>query len=238
MTELETLERAKMYMEKLANGINPLDGTLIPDDEVVNNVRLSRCFFYVAGVLGQVIENGGTAPQKKQKKQPFVLAMEKRESFAFSETPIPVSEVTKRINDLVGEEAVSSLSYRSVRDWLTVTGFLEEVSEEEGKTTKRPTAEGEQLGIKREARLGANGTYFVIVYDLSAQHFILDNLDAITDFQNSKKENQGKPWTAEQDACLTELYKKGVSVREIAAVLKRNGSGIRARLKKLGLIQQ
>ena len=31
MTELETLERAKMYMEKLANGINPIDGSVIPD---------------------------------------------------------------------------------------------------------------------------------------------------------------------------------------------------------------
>lgn len=27
MTELEKIERAKMYMDKLANGINPIDGT-------------------------------------------------------------------------------------------------------------------------------------------------------------------------------------------------------------------
>ena len=33
MTELETLERAKMYMEKLANGINPIDDTVIPDED-------------------------------------------------------------------------------------------------------------------------------------------------------------------------------------------------------------
>ena len=65
MTELETLERAKMYMEKLANGINPIDGSVIPDEDIVNNVRLSRCFFYVADVLRQVIENGGVTPQKK-----------------------------------------------------------------------------------------------------------------------------------------------------------------------------
>ena len=45
MTELETLERAKMYMDNLANGINPIDGSVIPDEDIVNNVRLSRCFF-------------------------------------------------------------------------------------------------------------------------------------------------------------------------------------------------
>ena len=44
MTELEKIERAKMYMDKLANGINPIDDTMAPDDDLINNVRLSRCF--------------------------------------------------------------------------------------------------------------------------------------------------------------------------------------------------
>ena len=87
MTELETLERAKMYMEKLANGVNPIDGTMIPDEDVVNNVRLSRCFFYVADVLRQVIENGGAVSQKKSKKEPFEISVEKRASFAFEADP-------------------------------------------------------------------------------------------------------------------------------------------------------
>ena len=60
MTELEKIERAKMYMDKLANGINPIDDTVVPDDDLINNVRLSRCFFFVSDVLRQVIENGGT----------------------------------------------------------------------------------------------------------------------------------------------------------------------------------
>ena len=37
MTELETLERAKMYMEKLANGINPIDGTLEAEIKLPKN---------------------------------------------------------------------------------------------------------------------------------------------------------------------------------------------------------
>lgn len=42
MTELEKIERAKMYMDKLANGINPIDDTMAPDDDLINNVRLPR----------------------------------------------------------------------------------------------------------------------------------------------------------------------------------------------------
>ena len=45
MTELEKIERAKIYMDKLANGINPIDDSIIPDEDIINNVRLSRCFF-------------------------------------------------------------------------------------------------------------------------------------------------------------------------------------------------
>lgn len=59
MTELEKIKRARTYMEKLANGINPLDDTLAPDEDIINQVRLSRCFFFVSDVLRQVIENGG-----------------------------------------------------------------------------------------------------------------------------------------------------------------------------------
>ena len=57
MTELETMQRAKMYMDKLAQGIDPIT------DSVLNHVRLVRCFFYVSDVLGKVIANGGTVGQ-------------------------------------------------------------------------------------------------------------------------------------------------------------------------------
>ena len=65
MTELEVMQRAKMYIDKLANGINPIDDTAVSENDVINNVRLSRCFFYVSEILRQVIENGGTTKTVK-----------------------------------------------------------------------------------------------------------------------------------------------------------------------------
>lgn len=235
MTELETLERARMYMQKLANGINPIDGTNIPDEDVVNNLRLSRCFFYVADVLRQVIENGGVAGQKKEKKTPFFLTDKQRSSFSFSSTPISISEVIKRMNALAEDENMKTMSYRTIQDWLLSLGMLEEKLDGNGKTVKRPTKQGEELGIHLESRTGLNGVYFVVVYSLDAQHFILDNLDAIMEFENRRTENQGEPWTAEHDSCLMNLYAKGVPINEIAITLKRNSESIRSRLKKLNL---
>jgi hypothetical protein len=53
MTELEKIEYAKGFIDKLANGINPIDNSIVPEDDIVNNVRLSRCFFYVSDILRQ-----------------------------------------------------------------------------------------------------------------------------------------------------------------------------------------
>ena len=235
MTELETLERAKMYMEKLANGINPIDGSMIPDEDIVNNVRLSRCFFYVADVLRQVIDNGGVTPQKKTRKGAFSLTAEQRNAFDFSATPIPISDLSKRINSLSENENMATLGYTVIRDWLMSIGMLEDALDGNGKHTKRPTAQGENIGITLDARTGSNGTYFVVVYNVAAQHFIMDNLDAIIEFDNSMKENQGQPWSPEHDRCLLDLYQKGVPMREIAVTLRRNAGAVRTRLKKLGV---
>ncbi len=50
-TELDTMKHAKEYIDKLANGIDPFTDKPVPDDDIVNNVKLSRCFFYISGIL-------------------------------------------------------------------------------------------------------------------------------------------------------------------------------------------
>ena len=182
MTELEKMERAKMYMEKLANGINPIDDMMAPDEDIINQVRLSRCFFFVADVLRQVIENGGihpSQPRKNPQKVPFELSYEARNAFDFSDTPIPVSEIAKRINALTANDAMQRLSYSKITAWLTEAGFLLQTTLPSVSKTNRPTIEGIKIGISVEERTGAQGTYQVVLYDKTAQHIIIDHLDAI-----------------------------------------------------------
>ncbi len=182
MTELEKIERARMYMEKLANGINPLDDSIIPDGEAVNQVRLSRCFFYVADVLRQVIDNGGLTPPTREpriKQVPFSLSHEKRLAFAPSQQPISVTELAKRISALSDVENMKNLTYKKIRDWLVEIGLLQEISETDGKTRIEPTAQGIELGVFQETRTGMYGNHTVTLYSAAAQQFVMDNLDAI-----------------------------------------------------------
>lgn len=180
MTELEKIAYAKTYIEKLANGINPVTGQVVPDDDVINNVKISRCLFYVSDLLRQVVENGGISQSKvKIVKQPFQLDYEARKQFRYSESPIPISEIAKRINELIPIEKMQKLSYKNLLDWLMESNFLEIIPGANGKMTRNPTHNGTMLGITMEHREGQRGLYSVIVYDLEAQKFILDNLDAV-----------------------------------------------------------
>lgn len=85
MTELEIMQRAKMYMDKLAQGIDPISDQEMPEDSVLNNVRLARCFFYVSGVLDQVIACGGNV--KKTPKKDFYVTEEELRRIAVSQEP-------------------------------------------------------------------------------------------------------------------------------------------------------
>ena len=45
MTELEILQHAKDYLDKLAKGIDPLTDREVPENDIINNVRISRCLY-------------------------------------------------------------------------------------------------------------------------------------------------------------------------------------------------
>ena len=117
MTELEKIASAKTYIDKLANGINPVTDQMVPDADVINNVKISRCLFYVSDLLRQVVENGGISqPKAKTAKQPFQLDYEARKQFRYSEIPISISEIAKRMNELIPIENMQKLNYKYLLD--------------------------------------------------------------------------------------------------------------------------
>lgn len=185
MTEIEKIEYAKEFIDKLANGINPLDDTPVKEGDAVNNVRLSRCFFFVSDILRQVIENGGvTAPPKRRYggKQPFYLTADELLNFAYSNKPVSISEIAKRLNELKTNENMRKITYKDLTAWLLSIGMLKEETDFSGKTVKLPTENGNELGIFLDTRMGARGEYTVTVYNLNAQAFIVDNMESIFAF--------------------------------------------------------
>ena len=245
MKELEIMQHAKDYLDKLAKGVDPLTGREVPENDIINNVRISRCLSYVSDVLRQVIENGGVRVEreaapvravKRSEKAPFALSLEDRERYPFEDGPVTVSVVAQRLNGFIDQDAVQKLKTTSITGYLMKTGLLAEEVKPDGTKAKRPTEAGRSLGISTATRTGMYGEYTAVIYDRDAQQFILDNLDAIAAINAAPlHENQGKPWAPEEDAWLRQAYGAGTEVKEMADQLKRSRSSVRSRLEKLGL---
>ncbi len=240
--DLEKVLYAKEFIDKMANGINPVDGSQIPENDLVNNVKITRFLFYVSELLGEIYQNGGIQKQSNKSRETYHVEQDVLDNFPFSKAPISVSDIVAYFNQNIDTTKTKKLQVKAVTNWLIKSEYLELVEREDGKHTKLPTEKGNGIGIIVQQRIGQYGTYQVVLYGLEAQKFVVENLETmISEYsaerqQDRKYLNQGGVWTDEQDASLTEMFKDGLTVAEISNTLQRSPAGIRARLKRLGLI--
>ena len=181
MTELEMMQRAKMYIDNLARGIDPISNQELPEDTVLNNVRLARCFFYVSDILGQVIANGGVVGGKAA-LLPFSISAEQLAKVSLSAEPIRVTQLAALIS-AAADSSQKKLNPTVITNWLLEKGFLEKQTGPDGKSRRAPTQLGLQIGMSTRIRQGQYGEYQAVFYDMGAQQFVLDNLEAM--LQNS-----------------------------------------------------
>jgi len=194
--ETEILARAKEYIDKLANGLDPLTNEELPEDTVLNNARLTRCFFYVSGVLQKVIDNGGEVTRVVKSRvdtshlPPFCLSDEQRARIQLTERPALISSFTRAINGLVPEGTLRPLKSRAITDFLMQDGYLkaDTYTDKNGKekSCRVPTPSGERAGIATEWMNSANGMFLGTLYSAEAQRLILDNLDEIIAISNGE----------------------------------------------------
>lgn len=185
MADVEKLRKVKQCIDTLADGLNPFTGQPLPEGDIVNDVRVSRSLFFVSALLREQIQ--GKTVQNPGKKQAFRLSLEERERVAFSTQPISVSELARRMNHAADMEDCKKISYRQITDWLVQVGMLKLVENGAGAQCRRPTDTGETLGISVESRVGQYGLYKAVLYNEAAQHFIVDNVDAIMTFAAEKE---------------------------------------------------
>lgn len=252
MTELEKMKRAKMYIDDLANGIDPLTGQVVSDTDIINNVRITRCLFYVSGILKKVIDNDGEVScvrVKQGKKEFFSLTDTEIDALIPSANPISASKVVGIINELVDENKMRKLTSTALTSWLMDAGFLIEITDN-GQRRKIPTDAGIQLGLQESSLIDSLGMMRkYVIYDANAQQFIFDNIFSIAEaakteillkeeLKRNQTENKGKPWSNDDCEKLKTLYECGTSIKDIAADLKRTRGSIKAKLIKLGYIEK
>ena len=114
------------------------------------------------------------APRSNRKR--FYITQDDLKNYPVDDTPIPVSEIARRINTLVKPDT-ERIFYKVIRDWFVDQKYLDSKKNLDGKISFVPTEAGILAGITTEKRIGKNGeTYDAILYNGNAQKVFLDHL--------------------------------------------------------------
>ena len=178
MVDVEKLNSAKAWIEKLANGVNPLNDELVKDDDLINNVHISRCLFYVAELLREI--NVGTKVERRSRKA-FFLSTTNAVNIPIS-APNGIANFVRSVNTYIPAD-MKPLSAVQVIKWLRSEGLMQEAMKDDTHKTNLPTEKGNSIGISTEVQRNLEGIeYQRVVYSVDAQRFILSNIESIAMF--------------------------------------------------------
>lgn len=177
--DMNKLDKAILYLQRIADGNNPVNNMPADDDAVLNNPNVIRCMFYVKDILEEIKRNGGkivTSKAKANAKLPYPI--EKLAEFAYEEDKT-ISKFAEQLNKDIDKEKYKTISYNTITKWLKAEDFLEVVQVED-RTASRPTRKGRDIGIYTEDRVNQRGqNYLSVLYDQNVQEYIVKNMSAI-----------------------------------------------------------
>lgn len=174
------LETAILYIQRIADGKNPINNVAAEEDSVLNDPNIIRCMYFAKEVLEEVKKNNGYIGKKKSKKDMLEFPVESLAFFQYREDK-PVTKFVEQINEAVDTNIYQKFSYRWITQWLKKNEYLkEDFHEELQKVVTMPTEKGEQIGIRAEKKKSLNGNeYLLIVYGKEAQEFVMGHAEEI-----------------------------------------------------------
>lgn len=177
MTQKQIAERAKLYLDQMALGFNPISGEEIPETETVREERIARCLIYVSSILEQVIANDGVVPQIAVQKQPFHLSEEDAKKVLYTDHTVSVAVLVQRINKCIDQEHMETLSVEAVRHWLREKGMISKPYMIDDIFV--PTLGGKAEGLREEKRMDTIGEYPMAAFTTAGQKLIIQHCNEI-----------------------------------------------------------
>ena len=178
--DMKKLETAIVYLQRIADGNNPINNLPADEDSVLNNPNVIRCMFFVKDILEEVKRNDGYIGKKAKKSDKLDFPIEMLKSFVYREDKA-ISRFVDQLNEGLDDNIYKKLNYKPITQWLKLNEFLqEEESLEFKKTITMPTQKGIQLGIRAERRSNSGGMeYMMLIDEKQAQEYIVQNLGKI-----------------------------------------------------------
>lgn len=191
--------------------------------------------------------------KKKAGKEEFYLLQEEADNYEYTDY-LYISEIRDEMNRICVRENVKRLPATRLTEILVAEGLIKE-KEDAGKYAKAPTDKGIQLGVKVIDKVSEKGNaYTVLQYPIGIQKMLVERfiseekqeevkIGIVTEsswLAEKREEHAGAymSWTDEEDKRLTNEFKSGqFCTRDLSEIHGRTTGAIRARLKKLKLIE-
>ena len=193
MEKIELVERAKMYLKLLGDGLHPVTGEEIPNDSAFMDEKVKRCFAFISEVLDEYIELSAkvdeiekakqTPPVVIAKKQEFAVTTEQCDNIKLSKEPLTMMAFMKNINSVIDADIMEKMTSTRVNKWLLKRGLftVEKVPTVVTRNVNKPSNLATKIGIVEESVVDKKSGEVKTQIKLSeaAQLFIIENLTEI-----------------------------------------------------------
>lgn len=172
--EQSKLDVAIKYVERIAEGHNPVNNMPLENDDVLNNPNIIRCMYFIKDVLEEVRRNDGIIGGKSSKEPTLPFPTEILDKFTYAEDK-SITHVLNQIYEPIADMNVKKVSVTKVTAALKEEGYLlDEPNPETGKTRKVPSIRGRELGIYIVEREYNGRMYESVTYNRNAQEYVVN----------------------------------------------------------------
>lgn len=178
--DITKMQWAKMCMDYLANGVDPVFNTDV-DEDTLHNEQIISCFRFISDILARDIYEAENAIKNSNE---FFITDEQIAALTTYSYNCKVSELAAEINRVTEENETKNLAAKWINDWLEAEGYLCPSD----LKSRIATEKGKQLGISSEYRQRDNGSqYYINFYTEQAQAFVFQHINDIIAFRNAKR---------------------------------------------------
>ena len=78
MKKIELIDRAKMYLKLLGDGVHPVTGDVIPEGSAFMDEKVKRCFSFISQVLDEYVELTEKVEKLESEKKKTTIVVPKK----------------------------------------------------------------------------------------------------------------------------------------------------------------
>lgn len=176
VTDMEKLQKARLVLQKMVDGVNPLTGELIESDHFLQDPRIVRCLLFISDALKRQVDE---TAYKLHRPEMFTIDNEVISRVELPAGKIGVTEFSRCINQVIDLTQSRKLTGAELNKRLKQLGILSETVNSEGKVVTVINDKSANYGFEMERRIYNEREYDMVLMNDKGKQFLLDNLQTI-----------------------------------------------------------